>query len=635
MSLRRFFTFIIFFTLFQAYGQETFPVNGVFDEREVYHAFTNATVHVSPTEVMDSAVLLLLDGKIISITNGGQTPEGAVVHDCAGLIIYPSFIDPDAIVKKAKKPGKGKKTDKQKPRNFKAANWNPAIHPEIDFDLKEPIPQKQQDEWMSLGFGLLNLHHRDGIMRGTSSVLGLGEEQANLAIVKRKASNHFSFRKGTSTVDYPTSHIGAIALVRQTLYDSEWYGRTVDKKEFNLSLEALQTIKERPAIFELNHPLSIRNTDELSEEFDLPFVVRGTGKEYLVRQEIKPGSQIIAPLSFPKPFEVVDPFVARLTGLDQLKHWELAPFNMKLLLEVGAEICLTRDTVKAKDFTQNLARISKTGVSHSELLAALTVNPARVLGLENEVGSLNPGKRANFFLSKGEVGTKEFEIVEHWTNGRQAYRKSLSPMDLIGKYDVVVEEKEYEIIISKISEKGIESEIKSDEDKVKRKVVIKIERELITMNIGIEESSKLEYSLSGKLSFNRSVWDGRGQTSEGKWINWAAIRDRKYEAEEKEKSLVEDSAVAPSITFPNVAYGWDSIDENNTFIITNAIVWTCADTGILENADVYVVDGRIKSVGSGQLFPSDVRRIDARGRHLTPGIIDSRPRDLDINIRDY
>jgi imidazolonepropionase-like amidohydrolase len=51
-------------------------------------------------------------------------------------------------------------------------------------------------------------------------------------------------------------------------------------------------------------------------------------------------------------------------------------------------------------------------------------------------------------------------------------------------------------------------------------------------------------------------------------------------------------------------------------------VWTCSDTGKLERADIWVENGKIKAVGSGMLYPSNLFRLDAKGRHVTPGIID-------------
>ena len=73
---------------------------------------------------------------------------------------------------------------------------------------------------------------------------------------------------------------------------------------------------------------------------------------------------------------------------------------------------------------------------------------------------------------------------------------------------------------------------------------------------------------------------------------------------------------------PNGAFGWDSLSDETTYVITNAVIWTAADTGIIDRGDIYVVDGKIKNIGKDILFPSEVKRINANGRHITPGIID-------------
>ena len=49
------------------FSQETFPINGVYDEQENYYAFTNATIYKSPTEKLDNATLLIKKGKLLLV----------------------------------------------------------------------------------------------------------------------------------------------------------------------------------------------------------------------------------------------------------------------------------------------------------------------------------------------------------------------------------------------------------------------------------------------------------------------------------------------------------------------------------------------------------------------------------------
>src|SRR5690242_15817976 len=82
---------LLFALLLQA--QETFPVNDVADKRDGCYAFTNATIVQSTKSTLQNATMVIRDGKIISIGASVTVPKDAVVVDCKGKYIYPSFID--------------------------------------------------------------------------------------------------------------------------------------------------------------------------------------------------------------------------------------------------------------------------------------------------------------------------------------------------------------------------------------------------------------------------------------------------------------------------------------------------------------------------------------------------------------
>src|SRR5678815_873319 len=79
--------------LISAVAQTGFPVNGVADPRIGVYAFTNATIVKDPQTTVQNAILLIRDGKIVSVGAGIAIPKDAIVVDCKGKYIYPSFID--------------------------------------------------------------------------------------------------------------------------------------------------------------------------------------------------------------------------------------------------------------------------------------------------------------------------------------------------------------------------------------------------------------------------------------------------------------------------------------------------------------------------------------------------------------
>jgi hypothetical protein len=100
------------------------------------------------------------------------------------------------------------------------------------------------------GFGAVLTHRKDGIARGTGAVVSLGAAKENFVIMKPDAAACYSFHKGSSTQDYPSSLMGSIALLRQTYYDALWYKGTEPKAEFNINLEEWNKQQTLPQVFD-------------------------------------------------------------------------------------------------------------------------------------------------------------------------------------------------------------------------------------------------------------------------------------------------------------------------------------------------------------------------------------------------
>ena len=68
-------------------------------------AFKNATIYMSSEKVLKKGILLIKDGKVVSIGKSVKIPEGTTTIDLSGKIIYPSFIDiySDFGIKKPKR----------------------------------------------------------------------------------------------------------------------------------------------------------------------------------------------------------------------------------------------------------------------------------------------------------------------------------------------------------------------------------------------------------------------------------------------------------------------------------------------------------------------------------------------------
>ena len=412
--------FCLLLTGFTAMAQETYPVNGSWDKRPGLYAFTNATIVLNAEQTTSNGTLLVKNRKIEAVGQNLTIPKGYVVIDLKGKFIYPSFIDAFSSygLSEASRPqggfrGQGRSTVFTSTK-VGAYNWNEAIRPEIAVKSMFTVDAKKAEELKKNGFGAVQAINRDGIARGTSSVVSLNDEKENNAFLKDVAAAQYSFNKGSSNNNYPSSLMGSISLLRQTYYDAQWYKN--QKEEFNISLDEFNKTQSLPQLFEVNDALSVLRADKIGDEFGKQFIFKTDGKEYQRIAAIKAtGGSFIIPVNFPKPYDVENPVDARNISLSQLKDWELAPSNPAALEKAGVRFAITAYGLESsKDFMANIRTAIDNGLSEKQALKSLTEVPASLLGVADQVGSLAPGKLANFIITSDAVFKKESAIYENW-----------------------------------------------------------------------------------------------------------------------------------------------------------------------------------------------------------------------------
>lgn len=605
-----------------ALSQETFPVNGITDERAEVFAFTNATIHTDYKTTVEKATLLIEKGKVVAVGTAVTVPKEAVVHDLNGAHIYPSFIDlyTDYGVAAAKKPegGRGDQTSKKG-----AFGWNEAIKPEINASELFKVDSKAAEELRKLGFGAVLTHQRDGIARGSGVLVTLGTEKENEEIVKDVCSAHFSFDKGVSQMDYPNSLMGAIALLRQTYLDAQWYAVAKDKTSFNISLDAWNKLQSLPKIFEVNDVLSVFRADKIGDEFGAQYIVKGAGDEYQRINEVKAtAASLIVPVNFPEAYDVENPFDALQLSLGDMKHWELAPTNPAALNTAGIEFSITTTGLKEKNvFLANVRKAIKNGLPEEAALKALTFSSAKMAGVQDKIGSLEKGKLANFIITTGKIFDENTRITENWVHGKKYSVDNTSLEKIDGVYRLTFPGGNYLLTIE-----GSPFKTKATvqlQDTVKGEVQFSRTDNIVSISFNTSADKKVNkyVRLSGLIEKDR--WSGKGQLSDGTWVNWEARFDKPLEPKEKKEEKKDSVAPAPlgKLLYPFVAYGYSEAPKQETVLIKNATVWTNESEGNLTNADVLIKSGKISAVGKN-LSDAGARVIDGTGKYVTSGIID-------------
>src|SRR3569833_303945 len=264
-------TCLAILVFYASQAQQTFPVNGAQDIRPGLYAFTNANIVVDANQTISNGTLLVKDRLIEAVGANVTVPKGYIVVDLKGKYIYPGLIDAYTTYGMPEAPRQafggigGRFTITPVSTKSGAYGWNAAIRPEMNAKAIFHADATKAEEYRKNGFTAVQSLIHDGIARGTSVVVSLGEERDNEVMINDEAAAHYSFSKGTAATNYPSSLMGGIALIRQTYYDAEWYKN--QKEEYNISLAEFNRQQNLPQIFEESDEMNVLRAEKIGKEF--------------------------------------------------------------------------------------------------------------------------------------------------------------------------------------------------------------------------------------------------------------------------------------------------------------------------------------------------------------------------------
>ncbi len=642
------------------------PTVGLRDNRPRDYALQHATVFVEPGRAIEDATVLIEGSSITAVGNNVEVPAGFMEIDCAGKQIYAGLIDAWSEV------------DVALPES-EAGYWNSNVTPQRRAASAAVLSAGDAEKLRSQGITVRLVAPRGGIVKGTSSVVLLGDESRGdpkaAALLKEKAWHHLqlSVPRGERRASYPNSPMGAVALLRQSMYDALWYRDAwktyrADSKlplpDTNVALDLLsQAVVDDVFVIDAPNERMAERAGAIADEFSLQMIIRGSGREYRQLDQITALNRpILVPVNFPKPPEVTTAQQARDTTLQELMHWDLAPENPARLVSAGASICLTTDGLEdPSEFLTQVRKAVARGLDANQALAALTTVPARLLQIDRQVGRVQAGMLANLVITDADLLAAETKILETWVAGQQFV---VTP-DLdatrgrwIGRWKC--QSPSFAFVIDLISKEdkltGTAQANQESEQSVALSSIVP-QRDQLTANILLHEidasfpkgvSRLLLRFVAGAGEPERwtsiTLPDGRVQKMDISAVETATEADDKVDDEvpqesqaaaasdesddqsedESDEESEQEQEFEPTIMlFPLGGYGLQRpIAQQPTVMFRGATIWTCSEAGVLEQADILIRDGLIAEIGIGLKVPADCQIIDARRKHITPGLID-------------
>ena len=581
-------------------------------------ALTNATIHTEPGKTIFNGTVLIRNGIISSVGKNVKIPLQTTVVKMDGKHIYAGFIESWVDVKSKKDTASLE------------MHWNSNMRSHLKASEFYTPNEKELDELRKLGFTTVHLAPNGGIYQGHSSLVNINKKPK---VLSNDIAQVVEFKSGGwGAKEYPTSLLGAIAFIRQGLIDAKWYDKAQEiiskypdgneQIEFDQSLSAIGNFlkKGKPFVFETKNELYIDRAYNIANEFELKLWIRGNGYEYRRLNQLNQEHMII-PINYPAKPEVANPHSALQYSTQQLKHWDMAPDNLKKLREKNIKYSLTSSGLKnKKDFRKNLSKSIRRGLNEADAIASLTTVPAKAFGQSKRLGKIAPGYIANLVITNGNYFHEDSKVQSVWIEGSEL---QLSP-DPINHYAGLWTFKE--------RERTWVLDIDKDELIFSAKL-IKDSISISVQNLSIDRD-QISFTINDTAHFNNGAVRFIGRIEKkgmsGKIIyadnnrsSWTAQLDSKkpspvFTMKKEKPSKLE-------VFSPEGAYGVDEkIIKPKTILVDDATIWTSGPDGVLEGFDILFQNGRVKQIAKNiYLNDKNAIIIDGKGKHITPGLIDA------------
>ena len=391
--------------------------------QEDTHIFRGAQILPISGAPIESGVLVVQGGSIVEVGGADiRTPRGAVEHDLTGKVLMPGLVDTHSHL------GSVSGGDRSAP-----------LHPDVR--ALDSIDIASDSFWRARSGGLTTLNLMSGsghLMSGQTVYVKIRDGGRTIEDwlfcddPLTGICGGMKMANGTNSIGqppFPGTRSKSAALVRGLYYEALAYVEQQageadedDDDEGNgaaskrdLRMEALAEVLAGDRIVQhhTHRHNDIATVLRLKEEFGFKVVVQHGTDSWKVADELAAAG---VPVSIT--------FIDGPGGKEEVMDWSM---EIGAILErAGVDVAFnTDDSVTDSRFLRRAAAISvRNGMSREKALEALTLAPARMIGLEDRIGSLEAGKDADFVVLSGDPLSVYTEVEQTWVEGRMVYDSS-------------------------------------------------------------------------------------------------------------------------------------------------------------------------------------------------------------------
>lgn len=364
-------------------------------------AVTGGTVHTVTGEVLEGATVLVRDGVIAAIGHDIEVPAGVPTLDATGRVVTPGLFDATTSLGLVEVGMVSSTVDDQ-------LQGDPV---RAAFDVVDGINPRSVLIPVNRAAGLTTVLSAPGggLIAGQAAIIDLAGTSVGEMIVRPRAAMVASYSAGVAG----GARGGASLRLREVLDDARFWrenqaafsaGRTRELAASRLDLEALGPVLdgETPMVVSVHRASDIEAVLRIADEYGLDLVISGAEEAWMVADRIAAAQVPV----------ILKPLTNSPGGFDRLG----SRFDNAMLLErAGVDVIIGSFTShNARWLVLEAGNAVRFGLPWDAALRAVTLAPARALGVADRYGSLEPGKVGNLVVWTGdpfELSTRAEAVV--------------------------------------------------------------------------------------------------------------------------------------------------------------------------------------------------------------------------------
>jgi len=372
---------------------------------------THATIHTGTGKVLQDATIGFENGKITFLEESPSIKTDATmgkVIDCSGKQIYPGVISTNTIIGLSEIEAVRATND-----NTEVGMFNADVKAIVSYNTDSRVTPTLR----SNGVLYAQVAPQGGYISGTSAVVQLDAWNWEDAAVKSEEGVEmnwppmFQYKWQEQRYEINKDYDKQVSELKDYFKDAKSYFEAGAHEKTNLGFEAMKGLfdKSKNLYVSVNYIKEIQNVIAFAGDYGVNVVLVGAKDSYMI-------ADVLAQKKIPV-------IISKCHDLPSYDDEDIQqPYKTPAILQkAGVLYCISIGAFwQERNLMFEAGTAATYGLSKEEALQAITANPAKIMKLDNRIGTLEKGKDASLIISTGDLlDMKTSNIEQAFIEGRQ------------------------------------------------------------------------------------------------------------------------------------------------------------------------------------------------------------------------